>query len=842
VAALLAAPCTASAQDLFSSARNKLKRGDYAAGIADLEKAGSSSEVLEALARAYIDTGQYESATKTAGLLGKSRKGKGVGQALLGTVELLTGQYKAVIKRLKREVKVRPRNFEARIVLSEAQAATGTPRRKLRYADEIADFWQSGEVTSAHDLALLGRALHLTEYFNNARDIFEEALEEDDRSVEAHIYFATLFLDKENEKDAGALIDAVLKFNPNHPHALTLTAWMDSSSDNDPIKALENAGKALAVNPMYVPALRVRAQVYIETEQFESAQLVLQQALKTNPNDPETLAMIAACRLLLEDDKGFKQWMKRALKVNKRYAEAYHIVAEYAVRQHRYQDGIDLERKAIKLDPEYWPSYVGLGIGYSRVGKDALADKYLQLAFENDSMNVRAFNMTDGFYDGPAKQMSWHKMGAFRVRLNKSESDVLTKVLPATLKAAYATHKEHYHFTPKPPLHLEFFKSRTTFGVRSIGYPGIGAHGICFGHVVTSVSPSAGDFNWAMVIWHELAHVWHIQLSRSRVPRWFTEGLAEHETTLRRPEWKREMNEELWAAHKAGKLKGIDSFNTMFTGARSMAEIVLAYYYASKVVAFIDKTWGFEVFPKMLRIWGKRKSTAVVFKEVLGLELAEFDKRMKAYLNDDLLVAFRDEFTPAEKKEGADEASLAYHVAVEALKNKEWLPAAQQLDEVLGAGKDGPALRVLRARAAIGAEDWAGARTHLEAALKLDPQRAAAYSLLRKVLEKLKDEDGLYSLMKAASAQEEHTLRLILDILEKAVERGAKDDLRLYSERAMHIGPFNPLVRTFRGESLLADGKPKLALAEAEIALSLPDGPALKRARELKQKATDALK
>ena len=49
------------------------------------------------------------------------------------------------------------------------------------------------------------------------------------------------------------------------------------------------------------------------------------------------------------------------------------------------------------------------------------------------------------------------------------------------------------------------------------------------------------------------------RFSKSRVPRWFTEGLAEFETTLARPEWKREMDGQLWRAHKAGKLKGIDT-------------------------------------------------------------------------------------------------------------------------------------------------------------------------------------------------------------------------------------------------------------------------------------------
>ena len=47
------------------------------------------------------------------------------------------------------------------------------------------------------------------------------------------------------------------------------------------------------------------------------------------------------------------------------------------------------------------------------------------------------------------------------------------------------------------------------------------ALGACFGRVVTLDSPRArppGDFSWGETLWHEMAHVITLQLSRQRVP------------------------------------------------------------------------------------------------------------------------------------------------------------------------------------------------------------------------------------------------------------------------------------------------------------------------------------
>ncbi|MFT7621884.1 MAG: tetratricopeptide (TPR) repeat protein [Myxococcota bacterium] len=834
-------PTGASATTPLENGLSQLQRGDYPEAIATLKTAGKSVGALSALGSAYLTVGQHGQALAVAGRLSKMRRGKGQGAVLAARVETEAGKYAAAIKRLRREIKSRPKNWEARIVLAEARLATGTSHASLAEADAIADFWQEGDVVGADALTWLARALHLTAYFQNANEIFEEALADDPHHQTAKLLYAQLFLQKENEAEAGPMVSEVLTSNPNHPLALTLAALMDENSDNDTIKARGRLEKALKVNPRFVPALQARARMFILTEQFEEAQKVLEHALTINPNDARTLSILAACRLLLEDDAGYRRFMKRALKVNKRFAEGYHIVAEFAVRQHRYADAVKIEKRALKVDPEYAPSYVGLGMGYSRVGKDKEANEALQKAFELDSYNVKAFNMTEHYYDGPVKQMEWHKAGRFRLLMHKSESKPLAGIVGDFLKEAYAVHRKNYGFTPKAPLHIELFQDRKVFGTRSTGYPGIGAHGICFGHVVTAISPSAGDFNWGMVLWHELAHVWHIQMSNSRVPRWFTEGLAEHETTLRRPEWKREMDSELHAALVGKKLKPIRSFNTMFTGAQSMAEIVLAYYYASKVVAYIDSRWGFAAFPKMLILWGKRRTTEAVFKEVLGTSLEGFDTDLMKWMETELLAGLAGGYDPGKREDAKTDVDRAFWLGIDALDKKEGAAAIAAFDDVLAGGKDGADLRLMRAQAAMLLEDDADARIHLEKALKLAPQRPEIYRALRAVLERLKDDDALYALLKAASVHEEHGLDMIFDILARAKDRGENGVLTEYAERAMHIAPLLPRTRVWRGRARLANGDAKGALSEAEAALDLPGGGSSQEARILEAEARAAL-
>jgi hypothetical protein len=92
------------------------------------------------------------------------------------------------------------------------------------------------------------------------------------------------------------------------------------------------------------------------------------------------------------------------------------------------------------------------------------------------------------------------------------------------------------------------FDRHADFSVRSTGFEGFPALGVCFGPVVTSVSPLSemrGTQSWARTSFHEFTHVIHLELSHNRCPRWITEGLATWEEENRNPTWTRNMRREL---------------------------------------------------------------------------------------------------------------------------------------------------------------------------------------------------------------------------------------------------------------------------------------------------------
>ena len=165
--------------------------------------------------------------------------------------------------------------------------------------------------------------------------------------------------------------------------------------------------------------------------------------------------------------------------------------------------------------------------------------------------------------------------------------------------------------------------------MRTSGLPNIGIQGVCFGHVVAAMSPRSEPFNWGNVLWHELGHVFAIQLSKNHVPRWFTEGLSEYETMIRRPEWQRELDPELCTGAQEEPAARRRRHEPRRSRTRSGdLDVTVAYYAASQMVAFTAEQFGFDAITRALELWGQGKRTPDVLREAFGVTPQEYDAQL----------------------------------------------------------------------------------------------------------------------------------------------------------------------------------------------------------------------
>ena len=112
--------------------------------------------------------------------------------------------------------------------------------------------------------------------------------------------------------------------------------------------------------------------------------------------------------------------------------------------------------------------------------------------------------------------------------LHGRESALLQPYIEAIAAEAYEALVERYGgYEPPLPIRIEVYPSHADFSVRTVGLAGMGALGVTFGSLLAMDSPAArpvGEFNWASVLWHELAHVFHLGITDHEVPRWFSEA------------------------------------------------------------------------------------------------------------------------------------------------------------------------------------------------------------------------------------------------------------------------------------------------------------------------------
>jgi tetratricopeptide (TPR) repeat protein len=261
-------------------------------------------------------------------------------------------------------------------------------------------------------------------------------------------------------------------------------------------------------------------------------------------------------------------------------------------------------------------------------------------AFEGDPFNVWTKNTLD-FLDTKGDYETFQSEHTIIV-LHKDEAKLLKPYLQPLAEDAYRYYTKRYGWQPAGPIRIELYPDHRDFSVRTLGLAGIGILGVSFGPVVALDSPSAkpvGSFNWGSVLWHEIAHSFHMGVSKHRVPRWFSEGLAVYEEQQAREGWGNDVTVDFLKAYNADLILPVSRLNDGFVRPTYPEQIVHAYYQASLVFDFIDARWGFSAVRDMLSHYAEGKTTPEAVQAALGLSMDALDDAFDTYLRERFATA-----------------------------------------------------------------------------------------------------------------------------------------------------------------------------------------------------------
>ncbi len=872
-ALLLSARPTGAQPRPVTEVRELIDRARYAEALSALGPAGSTTGEAGLLrAEVELRTGKYAEAAKTAERVRKADPPLKASAAALQAEALASSGKLAEAIVVLREVEQDPGARRARLLLGEYLILSGKRGDARGPLMTLIQDYNSDAIasTDAAGLTWVGRAAHLLRSPRDANDAYNDAEKAGGkRRVETLLFRADLFLDKYDPGHAGQVVKEAEALAPADPRVRAMKARVMLENALDFGGAESEIRRALEVNPALSQAHFVRAGLALRDLDFEAADHAADQGLAVNPSDLELLSMKAAIRFLADDKPGFAKYEAQVLGQNPEYSRFYQIVGEFAEWEHRYDDIISLMEQGTRVDARDTKAHAQLGLNLIRAGREADGLQALDKAWEKDKFNVRVFNTRNLFQRDIANGYVTVEGKTFRMRYGKEERAILERYVPRLLEEAWTSMVKRYKFTPKMPVSIELYAEEEHFSVRTSGLPNVGIQGVCFGQTLALMSPRAAPFNWGNVLWHELGHVFAIQQSKNHVPRWYTEGLSEYETIVRRPEWQREEDPQLYAALKRGRVPAVAKFNRAFTHVDSVEEVTMAYYAASQIVVFMVERYGWDKVVSMMPRWAEGQRTPAVVQASLGVTAEELDREYRAWLTR-RLSRYEGQFVPDFQAPGLEDAEAAAKAApkdarklvelaiarLRAGKEKEArlvldevlriqpdnadalyiladlalgaekgddkakaTEAKRYLDRMIAAKHDGYAVRMKLGGIAEAVDDHAGARAALQAAHKLDPSQSEPLAALVKLARRVHDERTEMAELARYVQREQHDRAAWGRLLELLVARGRWEEAVKVGEGAMFVDVANPEVHRLYARALAKTGRHISAVYEYNSAI-----------------------
>jgi tetratricopeptide (TPR) repeat protein len=609
-------------------------RGDYADALRAYKSLAavpgkSQNESRQGLLRCLLMTGQYERVETLATTYLNESPESLDWHFFLGKAFVLRGKHAEAKSAFGKVAQARsPLSVDAQLQLGLLLKSLGDLTQSRTLFSTVYE-----RASRAGDrLGLAAQALHHLEQYNESNRLFKQVTAQNAKDFETWVAWGNLFLEKYNPAEAASVFADVLKLNPKHPEALLGLALCRGESAGEEVEKL--LAKAMEVNPNLEAAHAAKAQFALQAEAFEDAEREIAVCFKINPHSLEAHTLKAVLRFAQGQDAAMQASIQDALQINSKYGAVFEALGHFCVTQRLYKESVEFFKKAIEINPRLWSAYAALGANLMRVGEEKAAKEILDRGFENDPYNVWTYN-TLKLIDSYA-HFDESKTPSFNVRLHQKEAKLLGNYVPELLEEAFATLSKKYQFTPSKPIYFEMFPDHEDFAVRTMGVPGLGALGVCFGRGVVMDSPSArpkGTFNWGSTLWHEFAHVVTLQATDHRVPRWFTEGISVMEEHHAKPGWGDDLNLEIVRAIKDKKLLPIAELNRGFLRPQSAGQLQVSYFQAGQACDFIEKEFGFKAILKMLELFKARANLTEALKQALNRTPDLFDQQFNAYID-----------------------------------------------------------------------------------------------------------------------------------------------------------------------------------------------------------------
>lgn len=484
-------------------------------------------------------------------------------------------------------------------------------------------------LVQSRDAALRAEGLWGLGMRKDANDAFRMAHGQAPNSSALKTRWGRLLLEGNSPGDARDLFGEALKIDQNYAPAMLGLAIVASETFEK--RAIELAQSAIKADPKLLEARELLATLLLEQGDQGEASKAAEEALSTRQDALGAMSVLAAIDTL--NDRPASPWFAKFAAQNPRCGSCYRGVARHLVLNRRYPEAIAFYRKALELDPELQIARAELGVNLMRTGESAQAQKELAAAYEagyRTAITTNSLQLLDTL-----QKFKIYETQRAVIKLEPKEAALLRPYVEREAERALAVFEKKYGYKLPGKVTIEIYPDHDDFAVRTMGLPGLGILGVCFGLSVAMDSPSArppGSFHWASTLWHELSHVFALSITNFRVPRWFTEGLSVHEETATDPTWGDRLTPDMLEAIEKKKLLPVAQLDRGFVRPEGPAQVMVSYFQAGRICDYIETTYGWPKLMEMLKAFGRVTTTQAVISEVLGVKPEEFDRNFDAWL------------------------------------------------------------------------------------------------------------------------------------------------------------------------------------------------------------------